>query len=266
MARFNTSLAVVYTTDFDVTISSPINFKISQAAPIPDGFYSNRPTRNVCPSSQGFSTRALLATFINQQVPDGGTFRYPVPTRTGITGIFALAQSLVQLGAICIDLEGEVFTNVPNSQIPSGTPVYRRTPYTNIPGQPDKTVVTYDYDSDLAAQLGGTQNFSTNFETLPEALANISRGCLNNSQVRNSNGVCSGGGVNLEPRKFIWYADASDSLDGSTVDGTIARQSIVSSFPGIDIQECLLNIAPAIYCARYEGESFRNLQNAISLT
>lgn len=265
MARFNTSLALQYVTDFGQTIATPINFKIHQAAPIPNGFYVPRLGNNPCPVGSRLSTRALLATFVLNEAGDTGQFRYPVPLKVGGSGIFALAQALTGLGAICIDLVGERWIRVPNSQLGGIVPSYRTTPYTNIPGEPNKTVVSYQYDSDVSAQLGGQQNFSTNYETLPVELASVSSNCLTNPQERNGSGVCGTGDSGIEPRKLLWQAEASDSPDGSTIDGIISRQSIVSAATDAELRQCLVDIADSVYCAGYEGESIRNLQSLIAL-
>lgn len=266
MARFNTSLAVQITDDFGRQVSFPIPFKIHRAAPIPEGFYQDRGARSLCPAPSEFEYRYILATFLNAQIPDGGTFKYPIPNRTGDTGIIALAKALTALGALCIDVVGERWTRVTNSVFAGTPPTFRTTPYDDIPGEPDKTSVDFQYSSDIIAEIGGIITLSTNYETLPEVLANTSSGCLLNPQVKQGVSVCSDSSLGIEPRRFNWKAAATDSQGGNTVDGIIARQSIVSNSASEQIINCLQNIAPNIYCSGYQGESIRNLQNLVNLT
>ncbi len=266
MARINTSLAVTYTNDFGQQSVTPIPFKIHRDAPIPDGFYQDRPSGVLCSAGVPYRTRYIRATFLNQNIPNGGTFQYPVPNRSGATGIIALATALNALGALCLDLVGERWNLVTNSVFGGDVPNFRTTPYDNIPGEPDKTSVTYTYNSDIAASIGGQFTLSTSYETLPTILATASSECLINAQEKQGVSICSGSALGVKPRRFLWKAGATDTESGQTIDGTIARQSIISSATPSQAIDCLREIAPAVFCSGYRGEDIRNIQNIASLT
>ena len=138
MPLFNTDLMMAtYTNDFGVDAEN-VPIKLTTEAPIPAGIYADRPT-TVCPSLGNlFRPRRLVAIF-----PEG-VHEYPVAT---IGGIPALVTALKTAGAICIDLEGEKWSNVPNTVLTN--PAFINTPYEvgdgtetgKVDGSNDKQVV-----------------------------------------------------------------------------------------------------------------------------
>lgn len=266
MARINIDLAHFYVNDFGQQVTRPIPFKIHRDAPIPPNYYTNRPPRGLCTAgSLPYRPRYLLASFEDVGGVTG-KFRYPVQTKTGPNGILPLATALVSLGATCLDLVGERWNLVTGSVFPGTPPTYRTAPYDNIPGEPDKTSVTYAYDSDIADAIGGQFTLSTSFETIPEELANVSANCLVGLRVKQGVSICSGSALGIRPRRLLWKAGATNTENGNTIDGTIARQSIVSSAVSPQLILCLTEIAPSIFCAGYRGEDIKNIQNIASLT
>lgn len=263
MARFNTSLAVEYVDDFGFESLQPLPFRIHADAPIPNDFYVSRPASNVCGSSSvPYETRAIRAYF-NLSQNRTASFRYPIPTKIGDTGIEALGQALINLGAVCLDLIGERWVLVTNRIFDGNPPSFRTVPISGVPGEPEKESIFYDYISDLTGSLPNAIQLSTNYETEPTALANVSRSCLLNVQVKRGTSICTGTALGINPRRFLWRAARQDSPDVVQVDGLISRQSIISSNIGDAAINCLRDIAGEIYCTGYEGESIRNLQNII---
>lgn len=265
MARIRTDLAHQYVNDFGQQAIRPVPFKIHRDAPIPADYYTNRVGRGGCGSANlPYKPRYLLATFEDVNGVNG-SFKYPVQTKAGTNGIIELATALITLGASCIDLVGERWNLVTGSVFPGAAPSYRTAPYGNIPGEPEKTSVNYTYNSDIAANIGGQFILSTSFETLPTELASVSANCLIGVQEKQGVSICSGSSLGIKPRRFLWKAGATDSANGTTIDGTISRQSIVSSADSPLIITCLQQIAPFIFCAGYRGEDINNVQNIASL-
>ena len=271
MARIKATLGVEYTDDFGNESPTPIPFKIHADAPIPDDFYVPREQVVCTGGGTGFKMRKLKATFAKtDSFPDvpNGTFEYPVPTRRDSTGIVALGQALFQLGAICIDLDGEKWIRIGKGVIGS-TKNFKVTPYTDIPGEPEKTGYNYTYDSDVA-EVGTNLAFSVSVETLPESLKNAQISCLANAveKVAGSKSICAGGSQGITPRYFILQAlsRSPEAVSGNLPpDGTVIRKVNVSAFPANDHKTCGDGLVELAYCLGYKGESIRNLHELVNL-
>ena len=249
MPLFNVSkMMATYTTDFGSTANN-VAVKLTTEAPIPTGFYADRPTGINCSSAGSLYTpRRLVATF------DFGIHEYPVDS---IANIPARVTALEAAGAICIDLVGEKWVNVPSTLITN--PNFISTPYptgdgsdnTAVDGTNDKQVGSYDYTSDLTAL--GTVSLRYNIETRPSAVATAQLSCLANA-VQGEASFCSASVLGIKPRYFVIKA----AVDGGR---TMSRQAKVSD--NTDLATCGGDLSSVAFCLGYQGESIKGIHNLI---
>ena len=250
MALFNVSkMIATYTNDFGGT-ANDLPIKLTTEAPVPNGFYDDRPSDISCGAvTRLFVPRRLIAKF------DFGVHEYPVDA---IGNIPARVDALKTAGARCIDLVGERWTNVPGTLINS--PTFKSTPYpieatdgtgvTNsnaVNGSGDKEVGDYQYNSDLAAL--GTISLRYNIEKAPSDILTAVKTCLTNP-VESEAAFCSAASLGVKPRYFTLKAAVGTQ-------NTLARQAKVSS--AADLATCGGNLGAVAYCLGYQGESIKNI-------
>ncbi|MEM6613294.1 MAG: hypothetical protein AAF652_13760 [Cyanobacteria bacterium P01_C01_bin.72] len=238
MAKQNTNLMVAtYTSDFGNTYDS-IPVKFSAQAPIPTGVYVPR-SGGCSGAGLPFSPRYLLAKF-----PEGD-FKYVVPN---IGNILTLRTALVTAGAICVDLHGETWANLPSSVLPTPAPTFRSTPLAAaaIDGSGDKETGKFDYTSEVM----GTQRIGYSFESQNTTFLNIQKSELTNVEA---------GGLGSRPKNQV-ITPRAFTLHGLVDDGTsYARLMPVSSVA--DLTDAINTAAPEAYYLSYVGESTRRLQD-----
>ena len=255
MALVNVSkMMATYTNDFNGTATN-VPVKFTAEAIIPDGFYEDRPTELNCGSLGSlFKPRRLIATF------SFGVHEYPIFSTARIK---PSVEALKVAGAICIDLVGESWTNVPGTLI--NTPTFKSTPYpiqaedgtgisnpNAVNGSGDKEVGDYDYNSDLTDL--GTVSLRYAIEKQPQDILNAAKGCLVNP-TESEAAFCAASSIGIKPRYFIIKAAVG------TVN-TLARQAKVSSLA--DLATCGENLAAVAYCLGYKGESIKNIGNLLA--
>ena len=250
MALFDVSkMIATYINDFGGTAEN-LPIKLTTEAPIPNGFYTDRPSTFTCGSvTRLFVPRRLVATF------DFGVHEYPLDA---IGNIPPKVDALKTDGARCIDLVGERWVNVPGTLI--GSPTFKSTPYsieatdgtgvTNpnaITGSGDKEVGDYQYNSDLSAL--GTITLRYNIEKAPSDILTAAKGCLTNP-VESEAAFCSASSLGVKPRYFTIKAAVGTK-------NTLARQAKVSSTA--DLATCGAALVATAYCLGYQGESIKNI-------
>lgn len=250
MPLFNVSkMIATYTNDFGGT-ANDLPIKLTTEAPIPNGFYTDRPTDISCGSvTRLFIPRRLIAKF------DFGVHEYPIDA---IANIATRVDALKTAGARCIDYVGERWANVPGTLI--GSPTFKSTPYaieatdgtgvTNpnaVNGSGDKEVGDYQYNSDLAAL--GTISLRYNIEKAPSDILTAAKDCLTNA-TESEAAFCSAGSLGVKPRYFTIKAAVSTK-------NSLARQAKVSS--AADLATCGAALGAVAYCLGYQGESIRNI-------
>ena len=255
MALVNVSkMMATYTNDFNGTTTN-VAVKFTTEAIIPNDFYVDRPSEINCGSLGGlFRPRRLVATF------SFGVHEYPIYSTARIK---PSVEALKTAGAICIDLVGESWANVPGTLINS--PTFKTTPYpiqandgtgiTNnnaVNGSGDKEVGDYDYNSDLADL--GTVSLRYAIEKQPQDILTTAKSCLVNP-TESETSLCPASSIGIKPRHFIIKAAVG------TVN-TLARQAKVSSLA--DLVTCGENLAAVAYCLGYKGESIKNIGNLLA--
>ena len=257
MALVNaTKMMASYLNDFGEEIRN-LPVKFTSEAIIPDGFYQDREEVTRCGSTGGlFKPRRLIATF------EFGVHEYPIADANNLeSSIVALKQA----GAICIDLSGESWVNVPKGLIKS--PTFRTTPYpievTNVDGSTDPNSVNgsgntqsgeFKYNSDIASIGEVVLRYS--IEKKPENLLNAMLNCLEDAQETEPT-YCTAGSVGIRGRHFIAKAAVGTK-------NTLARQAKISN--RADIKDCGELLAAEAYCLGYKGESIKNVNNFVSST
>ena len=235
MAKVNNNLMLAsYITDFGQTLTS-LPVKFSAEAPIPEETYS--PRDNQCRgAAKAFKPRYLKAQFST------GTYKYVLGS---IANLLALKDALVAEGATCIDLIGEQWNFVPDTQISGGT--YKTTPYTaaSITGAGDKETGSFTYTSDAfgALKLGYIVE-STNAALLTAAKAGMATPIVGGQRTRANNSI-------VTPRSFAIYAPVDDGTN-------IVRNSPSSTIS--DLGTHATAIKPAAFALGYQGESARGVE------
>lgn len=238
MAKQNTDFQVAtYASDFGNTYTNiPVRF--SAEAPIPNGFYT---PRVVGCSGAGlpFKPRYLLAKFPT------GDYKYVVPNAGNI---LTMRTALITAGALCVDLIGETWANLPTSVMPTPAPAFRTAPFAAaaIDGAGDKQTGKFTYTSEvLGSQRLGYAVESQNAELLAVqigSLTNLVEGGLNS---RPKNQI-------ITPRALRLHAEVDDGT-------TINRQMLISSLD--DLDDAINLAAPQAMYLSYKGESVRRLQD-----
>jgi hypothetical protein len=251
MALINASRMIPnYTDDFGNDYKN-LNVKFGDGAPtaVTDDFYDDRTSSISCASTSLFSPRALIATF-----DDGTIHKFPLASRA--TGDIEDAVLLLKTNnAVCIDLEGESWTLVPQTFFATAT--FKSTPFTDIPSEKVQESITFDYSSDI--QASGTVKLTTRIETAPTALNTCQKSALESPQVQ-SGGICAGRSLGITPRKYIISALATKTGDPVTAPPRkVIRNAIVSTKVGATIITKITGIAPCAYCVGYRGESVKNV-------
>ena len=115
MAKYNTSkMLASYTSDFgDIYTNIPVRWTAEAFEPA--GIYTDRVAG--CGNTLAFEPRYLLAQFPT------GAHKYAVPT---VGDILTMKNALVTAGALCVDLVGEKWSNVPENLL--GGLTYKSTP------------------------------------------------------------------------------------------------------------------------------------------
>lgn len=225
----------VYNTDFGTTFTN-IPVKFSAEAPIPEDVYVER-VSNCGFGGKLFKPRYLKAVF------ETGIYKYILGS---LTNLFSVRDKLITAGATCIDLVGESWSNVPDTQL-DPSPTYLTTPYpaADITGEGDREVGKFDYVSDaLNDQRIGYSVESTNGTLLiaqKEGLTNAVVGGLN-SRPRN---------LLITPRRLILHAEVDDET-------SIARNVLVSEINNLSTVANAIS-SRAFYFS-YKGESARKLE------
>lgn len=238
MAKQNTNLEVAtYTSDFGTTYTNlPVRF--SAEAPIPTGIYQPR-TAGCSGAGLPFTPRYILAKFPT------GDYKYVVPNAGNI---LTMRTALLAAGAICADLHGEEWANLPASVIPSGAPAFRTAPYAaaDIDGAGDKETGKFTYTSEVL----GAQRLGYAYESQNTALLTIQKSELTDPVV---------GGLNSRPKNQVIkprYLQLHAEVDDGT---TISRKMYISSLA--DLNDAISSAAPAAMFLSYQGESVRRLQD-----
>lgn len=251
MALVNaTRMIGTYTDDFDNEYPS-LNVKFGDDVPtaVIQQLYAARTDGVNCGATGLFTPRALIATFNT-----GVIHRFPLANRDH-AGLKEAIELLKDNNAICIDLEGENWSLVPQTFF-SGT-TFRTNPFTDIPSVKDQESIAYDYTPDI--QASGTVRLSTRVEKIPTALNACQKSGLDNVQVQGG-GICAGAGLGISPRKYIIQALATKTGDAvGAKPRRVVRNAIISDKAGANIKTAITDIAPCAYCVGYQGESVKNV-------
>ena len=258
MALVNaTRMIGTYTDDFGNEYPN-LNVKFGDDVPVPviQTLYATRTNEVNCGATKLFTPRALIATFNT-----GVIHRFPLPNRD-FTDLQEAVNLLKDNNAVCIDLEGEKWSLVPQSFF-TGTS-FRTNPFTNIPSQKVQESISYDYAPDI--QTSGNVRLVTRIEKTPTALNACQKSALNNAQVQGG-GICAGGGLGISPRKYIIQAIATKTGDPADANPRrVVRNAIVSDKVAANIKTAITEIAPCAYCVGYQGESVENVHLLFTTT
>ena len=236
MAKQNTSLMMsTYITDFGVSLTN-LPVKFSAETPIPTGVYAAR-SINCSSGGLSFTPRYLKAEFPT------GSYKYPV---SSTSSILTLNTALLTAGATCVDLIGESWSNVPNTQLTA--PTFKTTPFaaTDITGAGDKETGKFDYVSEIF----GTQRLGYSIESGNADLLAAAKAGLTNSAVGGLNSRASNSPIKPRHLKIISLVDDNT---------TINRKAMISSLAGL--LTVADTISPQAYYFAYKGESARRLQD-----
>jgi hypothetical protein len=250
MALVNaTRMLPSYTDDFGNQYTN-LNVKFGDDAPVDviEDLYSVRNAVISCAATSLFSPRALIATFT-----DGTIHRFPLGSRA--TADIEEAVLLLKTNdAVCIDLEGESWSLVPQTFF---TASFRTTPFTDIPSSKVQESISFDYTPDI--QASGTVRLSTRIETNPTSLNECQKSALDDVEVQGG-GICSGKSLGISPRKYIIQAIARKSGEGAgTKPRRVIRNAFVSAKAAATIKSQIDGIAPCANCVGYQGESVKNI-------
>ena len=236
MAKQNTSkMVATYTTDFNTTITN-IPVRWSSEAPVPATFYADRVS--VCSFPQiGLTPRYIKATF------PFGIHKYVVPNSGNIA---TLKTALISAGALCLDLIGEYWSKVPNSQLNSPPPPFKSTPYAaaDITGDGARETGTFTYVSEVIGSV--TAGYAA--EAAPAALLTAAKAGLDSAAV--GKGISNRETLNIEPRHYTIYANVDD-------DTTVARKALLSQLG--QLANYADSIAGAAFYISYQGENAYSL-------
>jgi hypothetical protein len=227
-----------------------LNVKFGDDAPteVIDDLYSPRDAVISCAATSLFSPRALIATFTN-----GTIHRFPLGSRA-TADIEEAVLLLKENNAVCIDLEGESWSLVPQTFF---TASFRTTPFTDIPSSKVQESISFDYTPDI--QASGSVRLSTRMETNPTSLNGCQKSALEDVQVEGG-GICSGKSLGISPRKYIIQAIARKTGEATgTKPRKVRRNAIVSAKEAATIKSQIDGIAPCAYCVGYQGESVKNI-------
>jgi hypothetical protein len=228
---------VRYVNDFGVAIDE-FQFKIRQDKGGVISTYEDS-TSTVCSGAGNlFKPRTIIAEYA-----DRSTIRYPVPEPT-IPSVRQTATEALADGAVCVHLDGESWSVVPNS-ILNDAPG-NRIAYTIPDRAAIKEVGRFSYNSDVLGPIEARYSFEV--EPLPISQAVLS--CLGGAPEAGSF-PCSLARV-LTTRGLVVIAN---NVNG----GQIVRKAATSSV-GAEQRNCGENLLGVGYCVRYKGESARNLQ------
>ena len=250
MALVNATRMVPTYTDDLGNVYTNLNVKFGDDVPteVIDDLYSPRDAVISCAATSLFSPRALIATFTN-----GTIHRFPLGSRA--TADIQEAVLLLKTNdAVCIDLEGESWSLVPQTFF---TASFRTSPFTDIPSSKVQESISFDYTPDI--QASGTVRLSTRIETNPSSLNECQKSALDDVEVEGG-GICSGKSLGISPRKYIIQAIARKTGEGADVKPRkVKRNAIVSAKEAATIKSQIGGIAPCAYCVGYQGESVKNI-------
>lgn len=251
MALVNaTRMIGTYTDDFGNDYPN-LNVKFGDDVPatVIQTLYATRTNEVNCGATGLFTPRALIATFNT-----GVVHRFPLANRDHAS-LEEAVNLLKDDEAVCIDLEGEKWSLVPQSFFTGTT--FRSAPFTDIPSEKVQESVSYDYTPDI--QVSGTVRLSTRVEKTPTALNACQKSGLEDVQVQGG-GICAGGGLGISPRRYIIQALATKAGDPvGAKPRRVVRNAIVSDKIAANIKTAITEIAPCAYCVGYQGESVKNV-------
>lgn len=249
-----TKMMASYINDFGEEIKN-LPVKFTAEAIIPDGFYQDREEVTRCGSTGNlFKPRRLIATF------EFGIHEYPI---ANVDNLESSILALKQAGAICIDLKGETWKNVPKGLINS--PTFKTEPYpieavnpdgssdpNSVNGSGDSESGEFVYNSDISSIGAVILRYS--IEEKPANLHEAMLDCLQDAKETEPT-YCTAGSVGIRGRYFIVKAAVGTK-------NTLARQAKISNRQ--DIKDCGELLAVEAYCLGYKGESIKNVNNLVS--
>lgn len=185
----------------------------------------------VCATSGLFKMRAAVALF-----PTGERIRFPIPD-AGTAEIQSRIRQLLAAGAICVDLDGESWTQIAGSTV--AIPAY------TVPdGFSDKTGGIMTYTSDAA---GVNQQVKVNYEIAPVQLSAVVADCVGTLVVA---AACSTQLAGFKARRVIMTAS------NTVTNGSFVRQAPVVSLA--EVPNCITAAQAVTPCVGYKGETVRN--------
>lgn len=233
MANLVNGRFATYTTDLGTTVDN-LGFKIRRdKLGVSGGIEA---PAGVCLGlSRLFKPRALIGEY-----PDRSKIRYIVPN---FTTLVAQIQVIIADGAVCVHLDGESWSFIPNTFLGNTAP----NPATYAPQAPGVTLIetgSYDYTSDSLGETKGRYKM----ETIPAELFTAAKNCLANPVVGTAPCTISG---QTTPRAISVVANRTGG-------GTFVRKTYPQT-RGAAVVTCATAMLGVGICVRYKGESTRNI-------